>query len=135
MLTDLQCDRGAKLNTSMLSSPWTPPSTLWGSVGKKSKGTLPLAQDVHQCPFRGLRNDDSAGQSATIPAQPSLLFSVFAGTELVCLASIWPPVTESRLIWCLLPLHCPCWKANTPALLNDVDVVKCLSLGYSSVCS
>lgn len=97
-----------------------------------------LARDDHQCSFRGHRNDDSEGQGVTIPGQPfspwrtmehlflPSVFTLSLGCDRagVCLASIWPPVTESRPIWCLLPLYCLCWKTKTPELLHSVDLTK-----------
>lgn len=55
---------------------------------KSCNHILPLARDDHQCPFRGLRNDDSEGQGVMIPGQP---FSLWRTMEHLFLPSVFTP--------------------------------------------
>lgn len=133
VLTDMQCHRGAKDNTSMLLCPWSPPALLsavstcgWQAATtscQRSEMTIRVHSEASEmmtqrdkvswspdCP-------SASGEQWSISSCPLDLRRRWAVTGLLCLASIWPPVSESRPIRCLLPLHCLCWKTKTPCTI------------------
>lgn len=141
MLTDMQCYCGVIDNTSVWFCPRSPPfhfvngGYLWV---KSCNHILPQQPEMTTSGLSEasemMTQRDKVSWSLGSPSASREQWSIssctlylrcrLAGTELVCLASIWPPVTERRPVWCLLPLHCLCWKTKTPALLNSIVLTK-----------
>lgn len=121
-------NRGVKDNTSVLLCPWSnPPLLMVATYGSEAETTScqwpgwpPVS--IQRPQFLMTQSDEvpwssssssAPGEQWSISFCPLYLRCHWAVTKLVCLASIWPPETESRPAWCLLPLHCVCWKAKT----------------------
>lgn len=105
MLTDMQLYCGAKDNTSVLLCPWSPPGSFVKGGWKPVTTSCPRWPSVfihrpQKWWLRGTRCHDP--QAAHQPLQNNgaslLALCVYAVTGLLCLASIWSAVTESRLI-------------------------------------